>query len=109
MNYISKDKKARSADLGIDHLKWGMSIVYDEQSVEKDDPLYGKPTEQAKSSKEIFELYNWWKNRDNRPDPYSNYKSSKDIKELWKTEESYDQEDEDMLIRLIKIRKHLWT
>jgi hypothetical protein len=117
MYYISRDRKdrknkfkSRSADLGIAHLKWSMSLVYNEQDgVEKEEDLYGKPTEQAKSARELFELYNWWKNRDKRTDPYDNYKSSKDIKDLWKTEEAYDQEDEDMLIRLIKIRKHLWT
>ena len=49
---------------------------------------------------EIDELYNWWKDRskkeiDGRLDP------------IW-AENQYEKDDE-MLIRLIRIRKYLWT
>lgn len=50
--------------------------------------------------KEIDELYNWWKSR-----------LEQEIREvvdpIW-TENQHDN-DTDMLIRLIKIRKYLWT
>ena len=80
--------------------------------------------------KEIFELYTWWKQRDSRPDPFeaSGWASlpdtpyfrndvPKEDKEKWdkvmedlnRIEAEYEAEDEAMLIRLIKIRKHLWT
>ena len=100
---------------------------------------FNQPTPQALAAKEQFELYNWWKNvRPNRPDPYeaSGYnlyfeilhkkeddflisledrtpdeqamgkKCSESCHEI---EAAYDKEDEEMLIRLIKVRGHLWT
>jgi hypothetical protein len=118
MNQLSKDKKFRrrlhrSPEDGVEHLKWGMSL--------KDDD--GSPSRQAKSCEEILELYNWWKNYPNRPDPmkqsgFVDVYDDKNIDEetknrasqnLWELEEKQEQEEEDMLIRLIKIRKSLWT
>jgi hypothetical protein len=54
----------------------------------------------ANAKLEIDELYNWWKERvkkeaDGKLDP------------IW-TEEQYEK-DSEMLIRLIKVRKYLWT
>lgn len=100
-------------------------------------PDCGLPTPQAVAAKEIYELYNWWKYvRPNRADPYDESGWSahcdhmrKDADDLFleeKTEEEkkacsaalnklesleaqYDREDEEMLIRLIRIRHHLWT
>lgn len=46
----------------------------------------------ARAKLEIDELYTWWKDRKKRE---------------WSDEE-YERDNE-MLIRLIKIRKHLWT
>lgn len=53
-----------------------------------------------KAKIEIDELYNWWTNR---------LKAEKDsqIDPIW-TENQYDI-DTEMLIRLVKIRKYLWT
>jgi hypothetical protein len=104
-----------------------------------EDPNYSKPTGQAIRSKEIKELYLWWTTvYPNRPDPHdasgwSEYceslrikfgtnwigRSDKDtaskkagdkaLKLTTKIEKAYDKEDEQMMIRLIKIRDSLWT
>ncbi len=106
---------------------------------EKEHPEYGTPTHQAISAKEALELYNWWKNiRPNRPDPYDvsgwsiicDKRRERNNGEFWwsedetkeeredsnkalkisnKLEEEYEDEDEKMLIKLIKIRRSLWT
>jgi len=97
---------------------------------------YNTLTPQALGAKEVFELYTWWKTaRRLRPDPYdvsdwSDYyeKRHKDIESLFEDkseeekaesraildkmnsiEKAYDEEDEAMMIRLIKIRHSLWT
>jgi len=97
---------------------------------------YETPTPQALDAKEVFELYTWWKNtRPSRPDVYdvsgwSDYyeKRHKDIELLFEDkseeeksesraildkiiviEKAYAEEDEAMMIRLIKIRHSLWT
>lgn len=106
---------------------------------EKDHPEYETPTHQAISAEEILELYNWWKNiRPNRPDPYDasgwseicNKRRESNNGEFWWTEsetqeekietnnsldklreleEEYEKEDEEMLIKLIKVRRSMWT
>jgi hypothetical protein len=62
----------RCPEAGIDHLKWASSLKHDKDSyIKPSDPLYGKPTLQAISAKEILVLYDWWKNkRPARPDPH---------------------------------------
>lgn len=95
---------------------------------------YGDPTSQAEASLEILELYKWWTEEyPNRKDPYdlsgwSDYCDSrtgifdpstdtpedrirsKDILDVSREiEDKYNQEDEDMMIRLIRIRESLWT
>lgn len=100
-------------------------------------PDYGKPTLQAINASELLELYKWWKEkRPSRPDPgditgyndfyeskkgqniedFLNMKSKEDkdmlhklMDEVHKIEEAYEKEDEEMMIRLIKIRQSLWT
>lgn len=100
-------------------------------------PECGQPTSQAIAAREVFELYHWWKNvRPNRPDPYDESgwtaycdsrrrdtddlffedstdeekaQSSASLNSLHDIEKTYDDEDEEMLIRLIRIRQHLWT
>ena len=101
-------------------------------------PAHERSTHQAIAAREQYELYNWWMNiRPNRPDPYvssgwselldarrcrgirtfsdhlltieeKNYESMthQKLKEL---EEQYEQEDNDMLTKLISIRRTLWT
>lgn len=100
---------------------------------------YGKPTHQAIAALEILELYKWWKEvRPVRPDPHDvsgwseicarrrSYEDDGDLLGENETpheklesrkalnianhiEEDYEKEDEDMMIRLIKIRGSLWT
>lgn len=117
----------RSPEAGLDHLDWASKL-------EDDD---GEPTLQAASAKEIKELYIWWTTvYPNRPDPmevsgWSAYcdegrnaglsmfdreetpAEKKQVKKMLdamrKLEAQYEREDEQMLIRLIKIRNSLWT
>jgi hypothetical protein len=99
---------------------------------------YGKPTHQALAAQEILALYRWWREvYPNRPDVHdasgwSAYcemrrtkgydfldleDKSEDEAAQCKTaleksneiEKAYDDEDEAMMIRLIKIRDSLWT
>lgn len=104
----------RCPQAGLDHLQWEISLKYDDEWMPKDSPNYGQPTHQAIAAKEQLELYNWWKNvRPQRPDPYEHIDEDEAKRERWERvhqiEEQYDKEDEEMLIRLIKIRRSLWT
>lgn len=107
----------------------------EEQKAQSD---FGLPTYQAVNAKEQLDLYNWWKVvRPARIDPmdasgWSAYCSKKRgdsddilsilsstdeeriqsrpiLVKMAKIEQQQDDEDTEMLIRLIKIRKHLWT
>jgi len=125
-------KAFRDADAGIAHLKWEMTLDSPNLSP------YDQSPSQASSAREIWELYHWWKVvRPTRPDPYDvsgwnehceslrhrglelfNFENET-IEEKLRgkeciarsntIEKSYDEEDEQMLIRLVKIRKCLWT
>ena len=116
------------------NLVWG-----DDEYLDKDDPRYGQPTHQAIKAQEILDLYVWWTvTRPARPDAYeaSGWSAyceasreasggklrwggdrSPELKEmstkahelLHKMEEAYETEDEEMMIRLIKVRQGLWT
>ena len=110
----------------------------EEMGVNPDNPEYGKPTSQAIAAKEILDLYTWWtETYRNRPEVYeasgwSQYCEASRIsnggrlnfsekseelqkmcdtasKLLTKLEKEYEEEDEQMMIRLIKIRNSLWT
>ena len=129
----------RCPQAGIDHLDWAMTLTLGtDWGVEETDPNHGKPTGQALRAKEIKELYLWWTTvYPNRPDPhdasgwteycekvreYNGGKlfgskktpelekmGDKALKLSQKIEAAYDKEDEQMMIRLIKIRDSLWT
>lgn len=120
----------RNPEAGIEHLEWASNLMLDESwGIEKTNPLYGSLSHQAESAREILKLYNWWKfERPQRPDPYevtnfTKYASSlkslsvsswtKELQEaseeIDRLEKKYFDEDTEMLIRLIKIRNHLWT
>lgn len=128
----------RSPEAGIDYLTWAKNLVLDETwAIEKDDDNYGKPTHQAIAAAEILELYNWWtKIYPERKDPHDasgwtdfcakrreqghhfldmeydqdDQQRSKEILDLCqKIEDEYNREDEEMMIRLIKVRHNLWT
>jgi hypothetical protein len=131
----------RCPQAGLDHLAWEMSLKYDEDWMDKDDPKIGQPTPQAINAKEKLDLYTWWTvTRPARPDPYdasgwsahcdelreangngvlAMFRENNDpklkkagdkaLKLLHKLEAQYEKEDEDMMIRLIKVRHGLWT
>jgi hypothetical protein len=129
----------RCPQAGLDHLDWAMSLKFDEEWIDKNDPKFGKPTPQAERAKELKALYVWWtETYRNRPDPYDasgwtaycelsrianggklNFSGDKTpaLKdacdkahaELRRIEAEYEAEDEAMMIRLIKIRDALWT
>lgn len=129
----------RCPEAGLEYLDWASNLKYDEEWVPKDDPDWGKPTGQALAAQEIKKLYLWWTQvYPNRPDPYeasgwSDYCESRrtgdpddifgrdDANEqerqqtanaldrLQDIEKQYEQEDEEMMIRLIRVRHHLWT
>lgn len=114
-----KDKKykfvrGRCKQAGLDHLDWAMNLSMNEDcGIQPDDKDYGKPTAQARAAKKIYELYNWWLDREYRVDPYTLFTKEKDGKNYYrkigKMEDDYDKEDTKMLIELIKIRGSLWT
>jgi len=124
----------RCPEAGINALQWASKLTDEEFREDKEN---AEPTPQAIAAKETLELYHWWKNvRPNRPDShdasgwtaYCKRRTSKgyDIMEsdlieeeanerrtaldlCVKIEEDYHKEDEEMMIRLIRIRKSLWT
>jgi hypothetical protein len=136
----------RSAEAGIEHLKWAMTLT-NEEWLEEDNKHEAGSTGQATAAKEIFELYTWWKEvYPNRKDPHDlsgwtvwcdrRREKLKDEDEdtrwramlggedettdeqaetrrildlLREIEKQQDDEDTEMMIRLIKVRNHLWT
>ena len=126
----------RCPEAGLEYLRWAETLTNKEfiQEGEKEEPTY-----QAKAAKEIIALYTWWTvTYRNRPDPYEasgwsaaceaqrvanggrlsfstpkdpalKKQSDKAHKLLQKIEAAYEKEEEEMMIRLIKIRQSLWT
>ena len=119
-----------------EHIKWEADDY--EEFLEEDEKHLAEPTYQAKAAEEILELYTWWKEvYPNRPDvhdasgwtAYCEMRREKgydllDMEDnteeereqcrtaLDKTreiEDAYNREDEEMMIRLIRIRHALWT
>lgn len=133
----NKKRKTPNAEAGLDYLNWEVTLKYNSgMGIKKGHELYGKLTDQALAAKEILALYNWWtKVRPARPDVYdvtgwSDYckntkgnlfdsvedrspadrkKSRRILDKVSKMEKKFEQEDEEMLIRLVKIRTRLWT
>lgn len=128
----------RNKEAGLANLEWQRKLVWDEDHCAEGSPNVGKPTPQAVNAQEILDLYTWWTEvYRNRPDPYDasgwtaycdarrnrgedlldfEDKSEADSKKslelldvLHKMEEDYKREDEEMMIRLIKVRDALWT
>lgn len=115
-------KNGRCPKAGVAHLNWQMNLKYgDNDFLDKNDPRYGMLTPQAVAARRTLKLYRWWLERPSRPDPmdasgWSEVWESSDKNKLRVTssrlhdiEEQYDREDEKMLIRLMKLRKSLWT
>lgn len=125
----AKWRKGRCPELGLAHLAWEMTL--DDPALDQNE----RSDSQAATAREIKAIYDWWKARPNRPDPYAasgwsaiceegrlanldfledgdeDYESRKreSHKLLHKIEQDYEAEDEEMLIRVIKRRKSLWT
>ena len=128
----------RSPEAGLAYLNWAMNLTMDESwGVAPTSPDYGKPCKQATDAKEIYDLYMWWTTEYvHRLDPmdesgYSNYfeyerakygtdwpeqtdhvdrENQKRLSTICRDlEELHRQEDEAMMIRLIRVRDSLWT
>jgi hypothetical protein len=128
----------RCPEAGLEYLRWAETLT-NAEFLDEDKKHEAVPTYQAKAAKEIIELYTWWTvTYRNRPDPYEasgwtasceaqraanggklSFSTPKDPalkkasdkahKLLQKIEAAYEKEDEQMMIRLIKIRESLWT
>lgn len=129
----------RSPQAGLDHLDWESQLTIGKSwGVDEDDPKFGQLTHQAVAAQELSALYHWWKyERPARSDPYDaggwtaicdrrTKNNSKDwlgedetpeeraesrqaLDLTHEIEKRYDDEDTEMLIRLVKIRQRLWT
>lgn len=129
----------RSAQAGLDNLEWQRGLTMDETwGVAPGDPDYGKPTPQAERAQEILDLYIWWTEiRPQRPDvhdasgwtaycemrrgkgydfldmddktPQERKMCQDALRRSQEIEEAYENEDEAMMIRLIRARRSLWT
>lgn len=89
--FIEKEK-------GLETHEWEKTLTVDSTwGAKPEDENYGKLTHQALAAIEQQEIYEWWK-------------ANKDKKDVdFENEETYLKEEEEMLIRLIKIRNSLWT
>lgn len=95
---FSELEKFIEVEKGLDVHEWEKSLVFNEDwGVKPDEEKYGKLTHQALAAIEQNEIYQWWKDN----------KDKKDVD--FENEETYLKEEEEMLIRLIKIRGSLWT
>jgi hypothetical protein len=129
----------RCPEAGLAYLDWAGSLTISEDwGVEPGSKEYGQPTRQAVAAREIKDLYTWWKEvYPARPDihdasgwtAYCEMRREKgyeilDFEDkteaeaeqcrtaLDKTQEiekAYNDEDEAMMIRLIRVRDSLWT
>ena len=127
----------RCPQAGIDHLKWAMTLT-NEEFLEEDQKHLAEPTLQAKNAREMLELYTWWTEvypkrpdvhdasgwseycagrRDNGLDffdmedrtPEDAERCRVALDKSQEIEKAYADEDEAMMIRLIKVRESLWT
>lgn len=121
----------RSVELGMKHLEWAATL--DDPKL----PPHERSPDQARTAREVMILYKWWTEQrparveipylerrrpldpddifdeEEDPDPvaeaaykvarYDNMIARQDQEKAW------SDEDTEMLIRLIKIREHLWT
>lgn len=89
--FIEKEK-------GLETHEWEKTLTFNEDwGVKPDDEKYGKLTHQALAAIEQDEIYSWWKEN----------KVKKDVD--FENEDKYLEQEEGMLIRLIKIRGSLWS
>jgi len=127
----------RSEEAAMAYCAWAKTLT-NADFLDEDKKHEAVPTSQALAAAEIEILYKWWKyERPARPDPYDvsgwsaicenrrqkhpdeffpeddtkkeKAESKKALDKLHKLEAQYEKEDEEMMIRLIKIRQSLWT
>jgi len=116
----------REPELGIKSLEWESTL--DDPNL----PSHEQSPFQAVAAREILALYKWWIDRPNRADPdpvsydnqgfmlgpldedfnrdapdYVAYRKHRDDHEI--LEKQWDEEDDANFIRLIKVRRHLWS
>ena len=129
----------RCPEAGIKYLEWEMTLDSPEANKDWPDwqPPAEDVMTQARAAKEQFEIYNWWKEYITRPDEmdisgwttycdelekktgsiFRHHKETPEerarvkamLDEMHNIEESRRNEETEMMIRLVKIRKHLWT
>jgi len=131
-------RKWRCPEAGLAHLAWAKTLTLDDFK-DAGDPTLGEPSPQALAARETEELYRWWTEvRPNRPDPWEasnltevfrkytekygktfplgitlpeneqqEYLAASDLQHA--IDEGYENEDTEMLIRLVKLRRALWT
>lgn len=122
----------RCPEAGLASLEWQTKLTLGaDYGLSPTDPDYGKPTGQAITAQETLDLYLWWKNiRPARRDPHDvsgwsdicdedspfapGDPTTQEIRNrsldiVHRFEQQYDREDEQMMIRLIKLRQSLWT
>lgn len=128
----------RSREAGLANLEWQRNLRWQEDECLPGSPNVGELTHQARAAQEILDLYIWWTDeRPKRVDPHDASGWSDYCKNRWDKNNSifddlddnspdkidtgpmldqmhdmeakYEQEDEEMMIRLIRIRQSLWT
>lgn len=93
-----------SANKGVQYLMWEASLHMEPDGGYGDENL----TPQARSSREILALYNWWCNRLCDEDFFKTI-CHLPFREQNILSDQREEEDTGMLIRLIKIRNCMWT
>jgi hypothetical protein len=129
-------KTSTPREAGLAYLDWEIALTKDEDyfGITKDDPEFGKPTDQALAAQEIKDIYLWWKDvYPNRSDPMDisgwteycvdktpldnalnrNKEEHEKVKKMLDIidtmERDYENEETQMLLRLIKVRNSMWT
>jgi len=123
---ILKSKEVRSREKGMEHLRWEATLASAELGEFERNPS------QAARAIQVIILYTWWKdvhpNREELPSPDKESVGLEFLSQKWKKknpemsaridqwardshkqELDWDNEEEEMLIALMKIRKGLWT
>jgi hypothetical protein len=122
-------RNGRCPELGLKYLEWEMGL--DDPELDEN----SRSDSQANSAREVKKIYDWAKARSTRPDPHAAsgwtaycekyphswkqkaedvtaeqlLESDAAFQKLREIEKQYETEDEDMLIRIVKIRRSLWT
>lgn len=124
---------------GIEYLQWESTLKHNADCfLDPNEPVIGTPTPQALAAQEILDLYIWWTQtrplRDQNsacvnyhnfceemhakyqdswfmdlPNPQESQKLRQLMDDYNTEEHRQHQEDEDMLIKLMRVRRSLWT